>query len=80
MDNANSGVDVNATAIDAAIAKLVRHTVWQRKMQPQKKGGQWHWPHVMGQCEKKAAWSERRPARPAPTKSNGHGQFYKKMG
>ena len=39
MDNTNGGVDVNATAIDAAIAKLVRHTVWQRKMQPQKKGG-----------------------------------------
>jgi len=39
MDNTNGGVDVNATAIDAAIAKLVRHTVWQRKMQPQKRGG-----------------------------------------
>ena len=38
MDNANGGVDVNATAIDAAIAKLVQHTVWQRKMQPQKRG------------------------------------------
>ena len=38
MDDANGGVDVNATAIDAAIAKLVQHTVWQRKMQPQKRG------------------------------------------
>ena len=39
MDNTNGGVDVNTTAIDAAIAKLGRYTMWQRKMQPQKGGG-----------------------------------------
>ena len=80
MDNANGGVDVNATAIDAAIAKLGRHTMWQRKMQPQKRGGAMALATCDGAIWKKAAWSERRPARPAPTKSNGRGQFYKKNG
>ena len=47
-----NGVVVNAMAMEVAMAKLVRLIVQHWKMQPQKRG-QWHWPHVMGQCEKR---------------------------